>query len=132
MIVNFSVEDAASGMPIIVGETNYPDGAAVMFQVTDDVYRACKPDQPCTTGIAQAEGTVHNGRFRSERFATSSPLHPGRWEAEVSMPDAVAQPPEVLAVIGQRGERLKGKLVKKIDPELTIVEAKKFFTVPAR
>jgi hypothetical protein len=132
VVVNLRVEDADSGMPIIAGETNYPDGGGLIFQVTDDVYRACPPGRPCVDGgIRQAKGTVRNGRFRSVRFATKEPLHPGRWEASITIADAVAQPPEVLAVIGQHGERLKGKLVKK-DEFFISVEATKFFQVPAR
>lgn len=131
VIINITVEGADIGQPVITGETNLPDGAGLMYSLTDDVWRACDPEKPCLDGVTRGgSGVVERGRFRSITFG-SPPLKPGRWEAEVLVPLPHTHPPEVRAVIGEKGERLRGKLVERTK-DGPIVVAKKLFQVPAR
>ena len=60
--------------------------------------------------------TVKGGRFQSTKFsANHDNLEAGQYVAEVVMPIPAVQPPSVRAIIGEKGEKLKGSLVKRED-----------------
>lgn len=132
VVINIEIENVPSGLPTVVGETNLPDGTELIFSLTDDVWRACDPERPCLDGrMLGDKGVVQRGRFRTIEFAKPPALMPGRWEAEVLAPLPFTQPPEVRAVIGEKGEKLRGKLIERTKSGPVVV-AKKLFQVPVR
>lgn len=118
--MNAKVEDGDK--PVVVGTTNLPDGIVLMFTISR------KENQY----IAQSKSKVEAGTFRSDKFSEKgAPLNPGVYTLEISMPVAVRQPASVLPVIGERGSKLQGVLVKTSDiPALgKYVEYKTSFTI---
>lgn len=108
--------------PVVVGSTNLPDGIELMFTITrkGNRYRA------------QSKSKIEGGAFRSEQFSEKgAPMNPGVYTLEISMAVAMRQPASVLAVIGDRGSKLQGPLVKTSDlSELgKYVEYKTSFTI---
>lgn len=94
-----SVEDPYR--PVFIGKTNLPDGMELMLTVT----------KPGVT-FAQDKVTVVNGGFTSSQFSASGKKYsPGRYELVVSMAMAELQPASVRAVIGERGEKMRGEFV---------------------
>src|SRR5205823_2580548 len=90
--------------PKIVGDTNLPDGTELMFSIEGKSVRY----------NGQDKASVQGGRFQSDTFNKDyNDLDAGQYVAEVLMPIPAAQSPAVRAVIGERGENLKGPLVKK-------------------
>jgi hypothetical protein len=93
-----------SQTPTIIGVTNLPDETKLLVGLR----------RATANYSAQANVTVRNGQFSSERFsAFGKPLPPGNYELEVSMGVAGVQSAKVQAVIGADGERLAGRLVEK-------------------
>lgn len=90
--------------PIITGETNLPDGTELMLTIS----------RPQSNFQAQSTVKVVGGKFRSERFSQKgNDFNPGKYKLEVSMGVSQVQAPEVRAVIGMRGEKMSGPLVRR-------------------
>jgi hypothetical protein len=65
--------------------------------------------RPESAYFAQSKATVAEGQFRAGPFSQKGgPLNSGGYQVEVSSPAATFQPASVRAVIGQRGENLRG------------------------
>jgi hypothetical protein len=91
------------GKPAIVGTTNLPDDTELMVSVT----------RPESGYHAQDKVTVISGRFRTGQFSRGqSPLSAGTYSIEIVMPYSFTQPESVRSIIGPKGERLTGKLVR--------------------
>jgi len=89
--------------PIFIGKTNLPDGMELMLTVT----------KPGVT-FSQDKVTVVNGGFTSSQFSASGGKYsPGRYDLVVSMGMAELQPASVRAVIGERGEKMRGRFVAR-------------------
>ena len=132
VVVNIVVEQIETGHPIIAGETNLPDGTTLMVGYEDEVWRKCDPEKPCLDGDNwYGKITIIRGRFRTGPMPgkKGNPLVSGKYWATVLMPYPALQPEDVQAVIGRKGERLKGKLTKKRDGD-TVVELDLPFTIP--
>ncbi len=101
-----------------------------MLDIASKAYVESDPFRPNYDDyFAQDEVTVTNGRFTSAQFDDRGrPLSPGPYRASVLMPYPRTQPSGVRAVIGKRGERLRGVLVKR-DAFGAIVEVQRWFTV---
>jgi hypothetical protein len=52
-----------------------------------------------------------NGVFESERFGPRGGLKKGEYEINITVPYAFTQPKSVKSIIGNKGEKLKGKIV---------------------
>jgi hypothetical protein len=117
VIVNLEVQEVEGRRPVVVGATNLPDGTA--FIVSTQSRRGWR---------GQAKAKVHAGRFVAGPFGPEEGLTAGAYEAEATMPNAEMQADEVKAVIGAKGENLKGKLVHR-DRTITTVESTIEFTV---
>lgn len=90
-------------------KTNLPDGTKVMVALVDGSNR--RGDLT----------VVSNGVIETAAFSNfGDDLQQGDYRLEISTP--VAQPPEILAIVGERGENYRGSLVNEID----------FFGSPAR
>lgn len=103
VVLRMTVEGGPDRKPRITGETNLPDGTEIMFGIEGKTSNFSGGDK----------GVVAGGRFRSAGFGPDGGLKPGQYVAEVTMPIPEVQPPQVRAVIGARGENLRGPLVKK-------------------
>lgn len=87
--------------PRVLVATNLPDGTRLMVELAGAGFRG------------QSRMEVAQGCAVSEAFAGSTGLVPGRYRATVTMPIAEAQPSAVREVVGQRGELLRGPLVRR-------------------
>jgi len=117
VVLNFKIESNGTRKPKIVGETNLPDGTQLMFSIEG---KSLKYN-------GQDKSTVSNGRFESSTFSLNNgDLDEGQYNAEVSMPIAQVQPASVRSVIGEKGEKLKGSLVKKSDLGISVSVEKPF------
>jgi len=97
VVITISVQGGSK--PVIVGRTNLPAGMELMVSLrrNENAY------------FAQAKAAVANGQFQAGPFSQKGvPLNPGRYLIEVSSPLATLQPPSVRAIIGQKGENLRG------------------------
>ncbi|MEZ5832594.1 MAG: hypothetical protein R3D05_15580 [Dongiaceae bacterium] len=92
--------------PIIIGETNLPDGTVVMVTLSRTA-----------DGYAEQDITsVQNGGFRAGPFEQHGrPLSQGLYDIQVMVPVSWMQPQHVQAVIGRDGERLEGPFVRQSD-----------------
>jgi hypothetical protein len=89
--------------PVVNGETNLPDDTELIIAISrkESSYRA------------QDKVKVGGGKFRSAQFGQrSGNLNPGKYMVEVLMPFPAVQTDSVRAIIGERGEKLKGSLVR--------------------
>jgi len=88
----------------VFGKTNLPDGLDLSVSVDDK-----------TPGIltGQSHATVRNGEFSAGPFGPDAGLPNGIYIAEVIMPFPSVQSDAVRAIIGQKGEKLAGKLIVK-------------------
>lgn len=117
VVLNFNIETDGTRKPKIIGETNLPDGTELMFSIEGKTVRYNGADK----------GTVQNGRFQSDTFSSNyNDLEVGQYLAEVLMPIAEVQTRAVRAVIGEKGENLKGSLVKKGSIGITVSAEKPF------
>lgn len=115
--LTFKIETNDTRKPKIVGETNLPDGTQLMFSI----------EGKSVNYNGQDKSTVSNGKFESSTFSLNNgELNEGQYKAEVSMPIAEVQPASVRSVIGEKGEKLKGSLVKKRDLGVTVSVEKPF------
>ncbi|HPQ71797.1 MAG TPA: hypothetical protein PKW95_21915 [bacterium] len=88
----------------VFGRTNLPDGVDLSVSVDDK-----------TPGIfiGQSHATVRNGQFSAGPFGPDAGLPDGIYIAEIVMPVPSVQSDAVREIIGQKGEKLAGKLVSK-------------------
>lgn len=111
VVLTFKIETDSNRKPKIFGETNLPDGTQLMFSIEG---KSVKYN-------GQDKSTVSNGKFESSTFSLNNgDLDQGQYNAEVLMPIAEVQSASVRAVIGEKGEKLKGSLVKKSDLGVTV------------
>ncbi|MDP2374405.1 peptidoglycan-binding protein [Reyranella sp.] len=90
--------------PTIYGSTNLPDGAQLIVSIT----------RPESKYMAQDTVVVRNGQFKTARFSSlGKPLNPGTYSVSVTMSLAELQDAAVRAVVGSKGERMNGPLVKR-------------------
>lgn len=88
--------------PIFHGKTNLPDGSELMLTLS----------RPETLYMAQSKVTVNAGLFRTAQFsANNQPLNPGRYKITITMAIAYLQPHRVQEIIGDHGQRMRGKFV---------------------
>lgn len=106
--ISAEAQDAETGAPRIVGTTNLPAGTKLLISLETE-----RPYQL----QGQADAQVSRGSFSAGPFRTSNPLPDGSYVASIVMPVPSTQSAEVRGVIGERGENLKGDLVKQ-DPDL--------------
>lgn len=114
--LDLEIDLASPRRPAIRGETNLPDGTVLMTSV----------EGKDSGFYGQDKARVSNGRFSSGPFGPLSGLAPGEYEADVTMPLPRLQDASVRAVIGERGEKLKGKLVSPDSLGATVSAAKAF------
>jgi hypothetical protein len=117
VVLTFRIETNGTRRPTIVGETNLPDGTDLMISIDSGTIRY----------NASSKALVQDGHFQSETFSKSnSDLEAGRYTAQVSMPVALVQSQSVRAVIGEKGENLKGSLVEQGNLGLTVSRKQPF------
>lgn len=100
----FEVKVETPARPVVSGKTNLPDGTELMVRIS----------RTPSNYSAGTKVKVANGAFRSEQFSQHGDyLNPGTYKVEISMPGAPLQTDAVRAVIGMKGEKLSGPLVRK-------------------
>jgi hypothetical protein len=133
-------QEAASSLPVkldvslvwtdsrhaaVVGQTNLPDGTQVMVSVAKDKSSGLSLIDRL---VGQENVTVSNGQFRSGPYGAKSGLCKGNYTAEALMVAPSAQYPSVRRIIGDRGERLSGNLVRQDGDGYTASAAYDFST----
>jgi hypothetical protein len=98
--VSFSVPRSFA-TPVVEGATNLPDGIEMIISLHTPA-PACRPN--CK--MYQSKVTVSGGRFKSEKFGAP----PGTYKLIITTAVAELSPPSVQAVIGKKGEKLKGRM----------------------
>jgi hypothetical protein len=99
-----SIRVETPSRPIIYGTTTLPDGAKLLVTLS----------RPESKYMAQDDVVVRSGQFRTSSFTQrGQPFNPGTYGVVVSMSLAELQSPEVRAVIGSKGEKMTGPLVKR-------------------
>lgn len=90
--------------PVIYGSTNLPEGTKLIVTLS----------RPESKYLAQDDVTVRNGQFRTAGFsAKGANLNPGTYGIKVTTSLAELQTPAVREVIGSKGEKMTGPLVKR-------------------
>ncbi len=90
------------GRAVVCGETNLPPGTQLMISL----------QEKGVPRLYQSKcSVVDGGRFRSESLGRKDGLSKGAYVADVVMPYARLQPPDVRQAIGEQGEKLTGPLV---------------------
>lgn len=124
--LEFDVDSRNSRAVLVNGKTNLPEGTQLMVSIKD----APTDGQ---TGTGQSKCVVgKGGTFRAGPFGKGRRNGPfaGRFIADVTVPHAFTQTPEVQAIIGSNGQNLRGPLISKQESTFgPIVEVKKEFTV---
>jgi hypothetical protein len=122
-----AIETSVSGgaRPIVTGTTNLPDGTNLMVflrmdaaNLSDTALSACG-DICSGRGLSDGQfpvirgAVVMNGQFRDGPITyKGSALPSGTYVLEIStFPQPGFQPPDVLAILGPRGENMTGPLV---------------------
>jgi hypothetical protein len=113
VVLTASVDTTQRNRPVVTGTTNLPDGSELAVMIHS---RA--------EGTYQDRSVVRAGRYTAGPFG---PLPNGTYSVDVSLSSFV-QPPHVQAVIGNKGEHLRGPLVSR-DELLTRVETKLSLTI---
>lgn len=104
--LTFDIKSVNNGKLKISGETNLPDGTNLMVGI----------DGKSVNFRGSVTVQVSNGRFETEEFSDKGmPFPPGQYLGSIVMPLSHTQNPAVRAVIGDKAERLKGKLVDTSD-----------------
>jgi len=117
VILQFEIETNDALKPKITGETNLPDGTELMISLSG---KTVKYD-------GQDKAKVQSGKFESSEFSLDGKnLQAGQYDVDVVMPIPAVQSPSVRAVIGEKGENLKGLLVKQGDLGVTISAEQSF------
>jgi hypothetical protein len=90
--------------PRVSGTTNLSDGTELLITI----------DRADIKFMAQDKVVVRAGGFSTKELSDKGRgLLPGRYSIDVTMPVAAVQSADVRKVIGARGERLTGAVVKK-------------------
>ncbi len=132
VVLDLHVDGIDAGRPALFGETNLPDDTQLELQVSDMDYLRSPPGKPAKGAMMQGKAIVNGGRFDMQGASFSERerrVHPGEWEADVLEPYPFTQPASVQAVVGAKGEHLKGPLVSRNEFGV-LVERKVRFTVP--
>lgn len=117
VILEIKIETDSTLKLKIIGETNLPEGTVLMISLTGKT----------TKYTGQDKTKVQSGKFESNEFSLGGKnLLAGQYEVDVTMPIPSTQSPSVRAVIGEKGENLKGSLVKQGDFGVTISVEKSF------
>jgi hypothetical protein len=125
-VVTIETSVSGSARPIVTGTTNLPDGTHLSIWIA-------KPWQPnakerLAVGLAVCgddclpltatnydtgdDVLVKNGQFSDGPFTDKgAALRPGTYVLEIMISGASSEPPDVLAIIGSRGEKMTGPLV---------------------
>lgn len=104
--IKITAKSDGTSRPMITGTTNLPDGAILNVSV----------ERKQTGYGGGTKATVSNGTFSAGPFGDSSnggPLRAGSYSLSVTLIYAGMQPENVQAVMGERGSKLKGKLVER-------------------
>jgi hypothetical protein len=102
--VTITAKIEGSERPIVVGVTNLPDGTELMIELS----------RKESSYMAQSKATVSGGLFRTSPFSQKGVgLNSGTYTVEVSMPLAAVQPPAIWPIIGNKGSKLEGPLVRR-------------------
>ena len=113
-------ERGIDGEIYIVGSTNLPDGLHIGITLLNGAHRRDKYD-------ATDDVYVKSGTFRSKGLLHANrPYPPGKhevyfnalFEALFKNQKENWQSPDVLAVIGAKGEKLHGAMIKKTEPDV--------------
>jgi hypothetical protein len=98
------LQHSISLSPSVYGKTNLPDGAQLMLTMS----------RPDIQYVAQKKMVVKNGKFLAGGFSDrGSSLQPGKYNVEIGLVASALNPPNVRAVIGDRGENMTGRWVQK-------------------
>lgn len=103
--LKITAKSDGTSKPIITGTTNLPDGAILNVSV----------ERKQTGYGGGTKATVINGTFLAGPFGDSSnggSLKAGSYSLSVTLIYAGMQPENVQEVLGERGSKLKGKLVE--------------------
>ena len=99
-----TVTTSDDNRPVIFGITNLPDDTDLIIGISREQ----------SNYAAQSKAKVVAGKFQAGPFSQyGSPLNPGTYVIEVTMPVPAVQSAAVQALTGSNGENLRGKLVKK-------------------
>jgi hypothetical protein len=74
----------------------------------------------------QDTAVVRGGKAEAGPFGKEGKLPPGQYDVEVTMPIPETQSPESRRVIGEKGENLRGPLVKHGDMGVTVEKTQTF------
>lgn len=119
--LEIKIETNGASKPKILGETNLPDGTELMISLSGKT----------SNYNGQDKTKVQSGKFESSEFSSDGKnLLSGQYDVDVTMPIPSTQSPSVRAVIGEKGENLKGSLVKQGDLGV-IVSVEKSFQLQA-
>ncbi len=108
LVVTFDVQQIFS-QSFVEGNTNLPDNTQIMLTLQPPT-ETCQP--PNCGYAAEVKLAVKNGHFNSGTLNVA----PGNYILEITTPTASAEPPDVRAVIGNKGENLSGQYVKSLAP----------------
>jgi archaellum component FlaF (FlaF/FlaG flagellin family) len=94
----------ADGRIVVTGSTNLPGKAALMISLT--------PKASGRNPMQTQTEVLPDGTYVSEAFGPSSGVPDGQYTIDVTLPIAKTQPESVRTLIGDKGQNLKGPLVK--------------------
>jgi hypothetical protein len=116
--VTLSIEPpSGKGPHRVTAITSLPDGTSLMFTVASK-------SRPGET--YQDTAVVTGGKAEAGPFGKEGKLPPGEYDVEVTMPIPDVQSPETRRVIGDKGENLRGPLVKRGDMGVTVEKTEAF------
>jgi hypothetical protein len=102
--VTINAKSDGTAKPTIHGSTNLPDDTVLMISI----------DRTANSYNAQGKVKVKNKKFISSEFSDrGKDLAPGIYSLDITMPISNVQDQSVRDIIGQDGENIKGKYVKK-------------------
>lgn len=126
--VELTVEPSINDHTLVLsGTTNLPNGALIMWEVSPKEYKEQFNFDMVQNGIA----TVTNGKWQASVPSHAFPK--GRLEIWVGFQTVLGekeeQPPEIIALYGQAGEKIKGPLAVKAG-YITRAEITKYINWP--
>jgi len=103
VVVSAKGVPTSQGRISVVGKTNLPDKTKLLISLINEV-----------TGFqAQDKTSVINGEYSTVPIGPKKGLNAGKYLIEVVMLIPATQPESVRKIIGDKGQHLKGSLVKK-------------------
>ncbi len=110
LFIQPSASRGSQGEIVIEGRTNLPDGLVIGVELYNGKKLAGQ----------DFKVKVNGGQFRSTGFTNrNSPYAPGRYRVHfLSFFNGAWQSTEILALVGDGGSRLRGKLFKLTDPDV--------------